>query len=217
MVQLLGDGEEVGNYPTNPTARYEVTERRYLGLSEDTEMIIEATVHADLEAYAANGFDATAADVDDLLGIVNDAVREADRKDVPYLLGIASPTGWTDRVKEQVRADELSRSHYSRRVHLCLVDLRSGELVYDDADSVVTENLALFERTVAAEAVERCVERIREEHLEDFGRETIGLEEVVAGHGFDRHVVKQSFERLENAGDAVQFYVDGDGLALDFS
>jgi hypothetical protein len=217
MVQLLGESEDISRYPTNPTARYEITERRYLGLSEATEMIIEATVYSDLEAYAANGFDATAADIDDLLTLVNDAVREADRKNVPYLLAIASPTGWTDRVKQRVADDELSRSHYSRQVRVCLVDLRSGEFVSDESDPLVGENIELFDRAVAAEQVERCTDVLRDEYVDGFGRETLGLEEVVEDHGFDRHVVKQSFERLENAGDAAQFYVDGDGLAVDFS
>jgi len=218
MVQLLEDdpGERVGSYPTNPTARYEITERRYLGLSEETEMIIEATVRSDLEAYAANGFDSTPAGVDDLLEIVNDAVREADRRDVRYLLGIASPTGWTDRVKSQIESDDLARTQYSRRVSVCLVDLRDGSLVYDDSDPVVADNIGLFDRAVAAERVEECLETIRSEYAADIARETVGLEEV-AERGFDRHVVKQAFERLEADGDAEQFYVDGDGLAVDLS
>jgi hypothetical protein len=180
-------------------------------------MIIEATVFSDLDAHAANGFDATPADIDDLLGIINDAVREADRKEVSYLLGIASPTGWTDRVTEQVAASELSRSRYSRRVGICLIDLRDGSIVHDESDPIVADNIGLFDRAVAAERVDTCVETLRSEHVDDLGRETIGLDEVVSEHGFDRHVVKQSFERLEDAGDAVQFYVDGDGLALDLS
>jgi hypothetical protein len=49
------------------------------------------------------------------------------------------------------------------------------------------------------------------------GRETIGLNEVVSTHEFDPHVVKQAFRRVEEDGDAEQFYVEGDGLALDIS
>lgn len=217
MVQLLEDkdGERVESYPTNPTARYEITESRYLGLSEQTEMIIGATVYSNLEAHAANGFDSAAADIDDLLSFVNEAVREADRKEVPYLLGIASPTGWTDRLKKKIAADEFARTHYSRQVSICLVDLRDGELIYDESDSVVADNISLFERAVGAERVTECVEMIQSEYIEGFGRETIGLEEITAEHGFDGHILKGAFEQLEKDGHAEQFYVDEQGLALD--
>ena len=217
MVQLLEDKEDehIESYPTNPTTRYEITESQYLGLSEQTEMIIEATVYSDLEAHAANGFDATAADIEDLLGFVNDAVREADRKDVPYLLGIASPTGWTDQIKSKIATDELARTHYSRQVSICLVDLRSGSLIYDESDPVVADNISLFERAVSAERVEACVETIQSGYLNEVGRETIGLEEISTEHGFDRHIIKRAFDRLEADGSAEQFYVDGQGLAMD--
>jgi hypothetical protein len=217
MVQLLEgkDGERVESYPTNPMARYEVTESRYLGLSEQTEMIIGATVYSNLEAHAANGFDSAAADIEDLLSFVNEAVREADRKEVPYLLGIASPTGWTDQLKTKITADEFARTHYSRQVSICLIDLRDGELIYDESDSVAADNISLFERAVGAERVTECVEMIQSEYIDGFGRETIGLEEITAQHGYDGHVVKRAFERLEKDGHAEQFYVDEQGLALD--
>lgn len=217
MVQLLEgkDGENVESYPTNPTARYEITESRYLGLSEQPRMIIGATVYSNLEAHATNGFDSAAADIDDLLSFINDAVREANLKEVPYLLGIASPTGWTDRLKKKITADRFARTHYSRQVSICLIDLRDGELIYDDSDPVVTDNISLFERAVGAERVSECVELIQSEYIDGVGRETIGLEEITGEHGFERHVVKRAFERLEKDGHAEQFYVDEHGLALD--
>lgn len=219
MVQLLKDkdGESYEQYPTNPTGRYEVTESRYLGLSESTEMLIEATVYSDLEAHAANGFDATAADVDDLLTFINEAVREADRKEVPYLLGIASPTGWTDQIEQKVAADDLARTHYSRHVSVCLIDLRDGNLIYDHSDPLIAENIHLFKRALKAERIEECINSITSAYLGELGRDTIGLDEVTADQGFDRHVVKSAFESLESDGEAEQFYVDGDGLALDVS
>lgn len=216
MIQLLddNDGGRVETYPTNPTARYEVTTKRYLGLSDETEMIIEATVFSHLEAHAVNGFDASPAGVDDLLALVNDAVREADREDVAYLLGIASPTGWTDRVQQQLVDDDTARTRYSRRVGVCLIDLRDGELIYDGSDPLVADNAAIFERALDAERVDDCIVTVRSEYLDDIGRDTVTLAEVVDQHGFDRHVVKQTFEHLESEGAGEQFYVDEQGLTL---
>lgn len=219
MTNLLieHDNGPLQNHPTNPTARYELTESKYLGLSKQTQMIIEATVASHLEAHAINGFDAAPADIDDLLSYVNGAVREATDEEVPYLLGIASPTGWTDRVKEHVLEDELSRTRFSRHVSVCLVDLRSGDLIYDSSDPVVADNISLFERAVQTEAVEDCVSMLRSEYVADLGRETVMLEEIVDETEFDRHVIKRSFDRLESGGEGEQFYVDEMGLAIDIS
>ena len=217
MSRLLddNDGKDVESSPINPTARYEITESKYLGLSESTKMVIEATVFSHLEAHATNGFDAAPANLDDLLSFVNEAVKEASDEDVPYLLGIASPTGWTDRVTNLVENDEISRARYSRHVSICLVDVRSGELFYDDSDPVVADNISLFERAVQAEAVDNCVSAVRSEYVSDIGRETVFAEEVVNQMEYDQHVVKQSFDRLESRGEGDQFYVDEKGLALD--
>ena len=219
MVQLLEEagrsGDRVDTYPANPATRYEVTESRYLGLSESTEALIEATVRSDLEAYADTGFDATPADVDDLLEAVNDAVRTAELNDAPYLLGIASPTGWTDRVERRIADDDVARTTYSRRVSVCLVDLRDGRVIYDRSDPFVSDNVELFERAVEAERAEECADAVRRDYVDPLGRETVGLDEVCDEQGFERHVVKRAFERLDSAGEAEQFYVDGDGLAID--
>lgn len=217
MTQLLDeyDGGDVSSYPVNPTARYEITESKYLGLSEETQMVIEATVFSHLEPQAMNGFDAVPADVDDLLSFVNDAVESAQGQAVPHLLGIASPTGWSDDVREFVAGHELSRARYSRHVSVCLIDLKNGELIYDDSDSVVTDNIDLFERTVRAETVEDCVSMLRDQYVTALDRDTVMLEEVVAESDFDRHVVKQSFDRLESEGDGEQFYIEEHGLTLD--
>ncbi len=209
------DNGPLQNHPTNPTARYKITESKYLGLARQAQMIIEATVTSHLEAHAINGFDAAPADLDDLLSYVNDAVQEASSQDVPYLLGIASPTGWTDRVKEHVLENELSRTRFSRHVSICLVDLRSGELIYDSSDPVIDENIGLFERAVQTEAVGDCVSMVRAEYVADLARETVVLEEVVDETDYDRHVVKRAFDRLESGDEGEQFYVDERGLAID--
>jgi hypothetical protein len=219
MIQLLEEAgmsrARIDTYPTNPATRYEITESRYLGLSEATEMLIEATVCSDLEAHADSGFDATPADIDDLLELVNDAVREAELKEAPYLLGIASPTGWTDQVERRISDDDIARTTYSRQVSICLVDLRDGRVIYDQSDPLVSDNVEFFERAIGAERAEECASVVRATYVDSPARETVGLGEVCDEHGFERHIVKRAFERLESAGEAEQFYVDEDGLAID--
>jgi hypothetical protein len=210
--KLLDDGDPT-TYPTNQRARYEITRSRYLGLSRDRRMVVEAAVHAHLEAYATNGFDTRPADLDDLLELVDEAVAEAESGEYTYLLAIASPTGWTDRVERQIGSEDSARARYSQHVSVCLVDLQSGDLVYDDTDPVVAENAHLFEPPVDTERVEDCAEHVRDTYADEPGRQSVSLDELAAD-GFDSHVVKRAFDRLESAGVGEQLYVDGVGLAL---
>ncbi|WP_336022507.1 hypothetical protein [Halobellus salinisoli] len=211
---LLLAGEEPSDYPTNQTARYEITDSKYFGLGAETRMVVEAMVFAHLDAYATNEFDTQPADLDDLLSLVNDAVYEAENGDYTYLLAIASPTGWTDRVRRQIAADDLARTHYSRQVSVCLVDLQSGELIYDGSDPLVSENADIFEPAIDAERIDACERLIREKYLDDVTCESVLLEELLADHGIDSHVVKRAFNRLETEGEGEQLYVDDVGLAL---
>lgn len=203
-------------YPLNRRARYEVTRSNLLGLSRSTEMVVEAAVETNIEAYAQNGFDAASADLDDLLAIVNDAVFEAEHNDYHYLLALASPTGWTDRVRSQIENDDLARTRYSRDLSILLVDLRTGEIVHDSSDEVAERNRHLFEIPIPDERVEECVRTIRANYVDEVGVDNVLLEEVVEDEGFDVQVARRAFERLEEDGEGQQLHVDEYGLALTF-
>jgi hypothetical protein len=216
LEQLLVDGGDLEQYPMNRHARYEITTSSLLSLSEDREMVIEAVVASNLQAYAMNGFDATPGDLDTLLSVINGAVREAEEGDYHYLLGIGSPTGWSEAVHTQLETDQLSRSQYGRNLSLCLVDLQDGSVIHNPADEIASANRHLFEMPIEAERVEECVSLIRAEYIEDVTRESVMLQELVDDHGFETHVVKQAFDQLESEGAAEQLHVDEYGLGLDF-
>jgi hypothetical protein len=212
---LVGDVEVVDQYPVNRTARYELSDSRYLGLSSETHLVVEARVRSNLEAHTASGFDAQPAGLDVFLDEVNELVRLAERDDHPYLVGLASPTGWTDRVEDQL-AGEHSRGRYSRDVIVCLVDLRDGSVTHDPDDRLAAENAPLFELEVPAERVQRCVDLVRSEYADDVGTTSVLLGDVVANHDFDAPVVRRAFDRLAEAGVGRRLQVDDLGTALDF-
>lgn len=215
LVDLLPAEADLDQYPANRAARYEITESSLFGLSRQTEMVIEAQVYSHLEAFTTNDFDANPADLDDLLSIVNEAVYEAEHDEFTYLLGIGSPTGWTDRVIDQIKSDEFARTRFSQHVSVCLIDLQDGSLIYDESDPIVAENASVFEPPLDAERVEDCMQTIRANYIDDIGTETVLLRDVVENEGFQYHIAKRAFDRLDAEGAGEQFYVDDLGLTLE--
>ena len=209
MRDLLADAEEdpasVNNYPLRRRSRYTVVTSARLGLVKRTPLVIEAIAHSHLEAFAANGFDSQPAGLDDLLSVVNNTMKRADEHNTPHLIALASTTGWTDRVHELVTEEEFSRTRLGTNVSLCLVDVRSGELLYDETDDLVAANHELFERAVRDERVDVCAKHIRAEYLDDPMTDVVGID-IVATDGFDEHIVKSAFTELADDGVATQKY-----------
>lgn len=208
---FLDDDEDPEQYPVNTSARFIVDSGGLLGLGGTPDMVIEAAVCSDLEAHATNGFDASPATLDTLLEYVNRSVYEAEQTDVEMLLGIASPTGWSEAVRQQITREGLSRTKYSRRVSIVLIDLSTGELVYDTSDPVADENAHLFELPVDRERQAACEEELmsRFDGIE-FGSDGVVLETLVEEAGFEPHVVKRTFNRISSREGYEQRYVDDD-------
>jgi predicted nucleic acid-binding Zn-ribbon protein len=210
----LVDEKSANQFPVNRSAQYEITSSQYLGLTHEAEMILEAAVVSDLEAHATNGFDATPADLEDLLSYVNRTVYEAEREDVMYLLGLASPTGWTDAVEQKIANDGVSRTRFSRHVSVVLVDLQDGSIVYDESDSVADRNSSLFTLPVDEEKIQACVDDIQDRfERPGFGTEGVILDNLVAEEGYDHHIVKRAFDYYTDERGYEQRFVD-DQLVL---
>lgn len=210
---LDGADPDLGYYPLGRYVR--ATVARSGLLSADRLLVIEAVVHANLEAYAANGFDAAPAGIDDLLGYVNHALSRAGSHDTPHLIAVASATGWTDRAVELVTDQSFSRTRFSREASLCLIDLETDELHYDQTDDLIAANAHLVERQVDTERVAACVETIRREYI-DVTTDRVMLADVVDEHNIRAPVVKRAFEELATADDGRVLPTDA-GLALDLT
>lgn len=212
--QGAGDDVDVDHYPLRRRSRYTVVTSSRFGLVRDAELVIEATVHSNLEAYAINGFDARPAGLDDLLDVINRVTERANARGVPHLIAAASTTGWTDRVRRLVTESEFSRTRLGTDVSLCLVDVRTGELLYDRSDDVVHANRELFERAVHVERVDACERHVREEYVEDPMTDTVRLSTVASELDAPEHVVASAFDRIEDAGDGSRGYHDEHGPYL---
>jgi len=213
-MQNLLEADNPGLYPANASSRYEITESSVLGLGSTTEMVLEARVVSNLHTYAENGFNAAPAGVDLVLSIANDIIAEAEDGEYEYILALASPTGWSEQVEEELLDGKFATMRYSRYLSLCLVDLQDGSVLYDESDGLLRENIQLFELHTDSERVAACVETIREEYVEDIGQESVLLRDVVSEYDFDQQTVKRAFNQLEEEDAGEQLYLDELGMSL---
>lgn len=215
MVTDVLDGDEVvDRYPVGRYSSFRVVTNKFVAFSE-TKLIVEAIVAANLQAFAKNGFDARPAGIDDLIDIVNETVVRADSNETTHLVGIASPTGWTDEVEQFVQSKDTARARFDQQVSVCLVDIQSNELIYDRNDRLVSNNVEFFEREVDSERISDCIEMLREEYISDPMTEVLRHHVIVERHDFGPHIVRAAFERLADDGYGVTGYpTTADGLCL---
>jgi hypothetical protein len=81
---------------------------------------------------------------------------------------------------------------------------------------MLRDNGWLLSLDLLGEQVPKCVTTIETEYIEEPQCERVLLQELVQEHGFDSHVVKLAFNRLEERGIGTQIETDH-GLLLGFS
>lgn len=211
--ELLPADADPETYPVNKRSRHTVTVPKYLGLSLSDPLVIEARSVTHLETHATAGGDRRPADLSDLLRAVDELVERTEGygNETTYLVGLGSPTGWTDRAAAALD-DEGVR--LGDQVRVCLVDLAAGRLHYDRDDPLLAAHEHLFEGTLERERVDDCARAIRERYQGSV--EGVRLGTVTSDLDYEPHIVKRAFGRLEDDGIGTQFETDGNiGFSFD--
>lgn len=197
------DGTDIearlGQYPLNRHSRFVVERSGRLPLTGSRELTIELRMKGHLETFARYGADDRPASRNDLLEVINDVVRGAEQDDVPAIVVIASPTGWTDAVERAVRRGEGNGISFSRQVDIVLVDLNGRQVIYDESQSLVSANKQLFEFDSLSESAQDCREAVETDLLGTDPR-YVRLQNVVEDMGFSEQVVSMAFDRLAEDG-----------------
>lgn len=216
IVPELPEDAQIRHYPERPWTRFATVESTgLLGQSEETDLVIEGLTLTRLSTYAEHGYDwapATLAELHGIVGEVLDRSLVRGQEDAYHLLIVGSPTGWRDNVIEEVEDGAL----FDADVSVCLTDLRTNKPHYYQRDPLLRHNDWLLSLDLLGERVPACVTMIETEHVEESQCERILLQEVVQQHGFDPHVVKLAFNRLEERGIGTQIETDR-GLLLSFN
>ena len=184
--------------PLNLRSRYVVSEKKYkLFGKEQTKIVIEAVVLNHWKDYAEIGLDTKSFTLSELMSVLTRYIDRAELGQYFHVLGIASVTGWDERVLDYIQSDEFHRNFVNRHVSICLVDLETGELLYNKLDDRIKDFIELFEPLFDTEKLEKCKESIKEEL--DRG-DYVVLEDISKRGVCDEIFAKKTFYDLECEG-----------------
>jgi hypothetical protein len=194
--------EVMGKLPLNLRSRYVVAEKRYrLFGKEETKVIIEASALGHLLDYGENGFDTRSVTLSELLSVLTRYIDSAELGNYFHVLGVASVTGFDKKVFEHVNSGEFHKNFVSRYVSLCLVDLETGEVFYNESDERIKAYIDLF-KSVFDEEKMRAIRKyvVGRLELKNFAVLDRVVEEATDGGEEGKRLAKKVFYDIEKGG-----------------
>ncbi len=199
------DREKLKSLPANRLMALHGFERRLFFWKKATGVAV-ATVLSPLSHYAAgDGGDAPPIDLGDLADHVR---RLAGHAKVPHLIGVCSPTGFTDEAKSA----RLSRRNLT--VVLVEPDGHGGWLTTAAGDDVDPRVLKIFDPEGSKEKVDR-VRKAVEERSADLLTGSLSVSDLASKMSLSEDVVREGFKQVA-ADDAELRVTEKDGEFLLF-
>jgi len=184
--------------PANARSRYSVFNRKYGFFGDRIDKVaIEAVSQNHLEDFERYGFDIRRANLADFLGIISRHIDSAELGKYFHVLGVASSTGWDERVRKEIESTDFAHSYVSRYVSVCLVDSGTGEVVYNPTDDRISKFVEFFQPQFDREKVAKVKDIIRKRlSLKDYVLYNDILEET----NEKREIVNKAFYDLTDEG-----------------
>ncbi|MHC1597860.1 MAG: hypothetical protein ACXQT3_06065 [Methermicoccaceae archaeon] len=130
-------------------------------------------------------------------------------RDGRSVLCIASPTGFEEKARAFISSGEFHKTFASRNLSVSLLDLETGELIFNPPDECASLMRGLFELEFDKEKLERAKSCIRDALAE---REHISVERAAELCGVGVDVVKRAFYALKP--EFSVSYIEGVGLVI---
>ena len=113
----LSEKEANASMPQNLSSRYVIVEKKYKFFGEKVKrVIIEAISLNHLNEYENYGFDVNKATLAEFLELINKFIDSAEFGKYLHVIGIASPTGWEDKVVKEINSSDFAHNYVSRYV-----------------------------------------------------------------------------------------------------
>jgi len=194
---------ELKNVPTNVVIEAKLREKKLLGKKEHLK--VKALYFSRPERYAEYGFDTDPVELAELNALLDD-VKGTERT----VLLVASPTGFEKRILDYVASDDFHRNFVSANVSLLLLDLGSGEVIYNPSDSYAKA----FAPFLRLEFDEELLEKARRFLLNKLTyKHYVRFNEALNELDLPVEIVRKAFLSLEREG-YVPKYVEGVGYVL---
>ncbi len=201
--------------PLNARSIYLVEEKRFRLFGDRIKKIaIEAVSYNHLKDYAEHGFDTNRATLSEFLLLLSKSINSAEMGNYLHVIGIASPTGWDERVVQEIKSMKFAHNYVSRYVSVCLIDSVTGDVYYNPADDRIPGFIEFFKPEFDSEKVERVKKHVLEKfRLKDYVVFSDTLEETEE----NRAIVNKAFYDLENEGRGRTRSIKDVGLVLEVS
>ena len=177
---------------------------------EETKMVIEAAVLNHWKKYCELGFDTNPATLSELNSLLARNIDKAELGNYFHVIGISSPTGWSENAREYINSNEFHKNFVDRHVSVCPIDPETGEIVYNKLDDRIKQFIYLFKPEFDREKVEKCKTLIKDKlSMDDF----VTINDIIK-KGFESRIVKKSFYELEEKGIGEFKFVEGVGAVF---
>ena len=206
-----GSGGDAG--PENPRSVYAVEARKYRVFGEKVrKVVVEAVSFSHLDEHKEYGFDTRRVGLSEFLALLGGSIPDAELGQYLHVIGVASPTGWDERVVSEIQSEGFAHNYVSRFVSVCLVDSVTGEVFYNPAD----DRIASFVEFFKPEFDRERVERVRQVVLDAFlVKDYVLFEDAVSESGEARDIVHRAFCELVDAGGYRMRWIEDVGVVVE--
>jgi len=144
--------------------------------------------------------------------LITRSINSAEIGQYLHVIGIASPTGWDERVVKELQSGDFAHNYVSRYVSICLVDSVTDEVIYNPSDDRITSFVDYFRPQFDKERVEKVKNYILDRFkLKDY----VVFDDVVEETKEERAFVSKAFYDLANDKKARTRYIKNVGLVLE--
>lgn len=195
---------DLKNVPDNMMLEVRLRERKLLGRGEG--LLVKAVFCSRPERYAEVGFDTDPLELADVNALLIDARNGGAGRTV---LLVASPTGFEKRIRDYISSPDFHKNFISENVSLLLLDLESGELLYNPHDEYAkafAPLLRLEKDNELTAKIEEAIERLL------LVKGYVRLEDIAAEFPEDK--VKRAFRKLARKPGYSTKYIEGVGYVL---
>lgn len=198
--------------PENRSLTIRLVEKKLLG--KKLQYVFNARYASRVERYADQGYDCdplTLADVTVMLAEMRDRARSSG---VLTVLCLASPTGFERRVRDFIDSEEFHRNFISKYLSLLLLDMETGDLVFNPADETARAFSGICELEIDSEKEAKVRRDVEEAMLDALKlRDYVVFDDIQKAFGNEPLMKLAFYDCAAEMGGEVQF-VEGVGLVM---